>query len=121
EQYVVVRQPVRNFNGADIGKGNTRIFRLATGIASQQMRIAKQPGRRMPHQLFSNPGIRIGVFTQGEKVLLTKKTSPAGNGKGGDDAVAHVQFLISLPVSTTSPINSWPRMSPCFIIGMNPL
>ena len=29
-------------------------------------------------------------------------------------------LVTPLPVSTTSPMNSWPRMSPAFMVGMNP-
>src|ERR1700744_267267 len=31
------------------------------------------------------------------------------------------RFATAGPTSTTRPINSWPRMSPSFIDGMNPL
>src|SRR3954463_1782217 len=31
-----------------------------------------------------------------------------------------LSFVLALPTSTTSPMNSCPRMSPDFIVGMNP-
>ena len=32
-----------------------------------------------------------------------------------------IRFLTAPPSSTTSPMNSWPRMSPRCIVGTNPL
>src|SRR5579864_2154040 len=40
--------------------------------------------------------------------------------KGTTTLSPRFRFLISLPVSTTSPINSWPRMSPASMVGMKP-
>jgi hypothetical protein len=43
---------------------------------------------------------------------------PHAIGNGTTTRSPTLMFETSRPVSTTSPMNSWPRMSPFFIVGM---
>src|SRR4051812_45996606 len=45
---------------------------------------------------------------------------PHAIGKGTTTRSPTLRFETPRPVSTTSPMNSWPRMSPFFIVGMYP-
>jgi hypothetical protein len=45
----------------------------------------------------------------------------AGDGEGDDHAVADLEVAHAGPTSTTSPMNSWPRMSPGSMSGRKPL
>ena len=46
---------------------------------------------------------------------------PQAMGKGTTTLSPTVRFLTARPTSTTSPMNSWPRMSPLSMVGTNPL
>ena len=66
----------------------------------------------------------VGVYGNVSGVRLGLRTLIAQLDENGRDmAVTRmaISFFTSRPTSTTSPMNSWPRMSPFCIAGMKPL
>ncbi len=61
-------------------------------------------------------------FSQSENSSFwQKKHLPQAIGKGTTTRSPTFRSFTSGPTSTTSPMNSWPRMSPFSIVGMKPL
>ena len=113
EQHLLVGQPVRHLDRADIGIGHAQIFGLAAGD-SRRAGANSRTGRpgEWPHSFsaFSWSGL---VRSQPEKKpRLQKKHSPQEMVKGTTTRSPTFSFLFSAPTSTTSPMVSWPMMSP---------
>ena len=50
--------------------------------------------------------------------FLQKKQLPQATVNGTTTRSPFFRFFTAGPVSTTSPMNSWPRMSPAIMVGM---
>src|SRR5215217_2254142 len=70
KEHLLIRQSIRNLEGADIGEGHARLL----GLPAEHVRVAEDPTGRMPKQLLGHPGIRVRVFTERKHLLLTEKT-----------------------------------------------
>src|SRR5918997_1143980 len=61
-------------------------------------------------------------FSQSENIpFWQEKHLPQAMGNGTTTRSPFWTFFTALPVSTTSPMNSWPRMSPDSMVGTKPL
>ena len=91
EERLFVAQPVGHLDRADIGIRHAQIFGLAAAVATQQMRIAKEAGRRIAPKLGGLLAIGIAAFAAGIKSPLAEETLAAGDCEGHDDAIADLQ------------------------------
>ncbi len=112
---------IRQFGGIPSGpisaNGTRAILRLPARITADHMRITIQCRRRITIQLFRHPGIGIGVVAE-DNNARAKEALAARYRKWNDHAIAVPQTPDFRPNSTTSPMNSWPRISPDFMVGM---
>ena len=113
----VRRQPQR----ADVGERHPDVFGLSAGEPAVQMRVAEQPGAAGAVQGFERAGVRVRVVAERPQVARRHERSarrrwrtarPRDRPPPGSSRRSRS--------STTSPRNSWPRMSPRFIPGMKP-
>src|SRR3954447_2110612 len=78
------------------------------------------PEGECPH-IFSASGAFGLEFSHNENKPSSQKLQfPQEMGNGTTTRSPLFRFFTALPTSTTSPINSCPRMSPCSIVGMYP-
>ena len=117
EEHLLVRHPVRHFERSHVGKGDPGVLRLAAGVTPGEMRVAEDTRSRVPPQLLGHPGVGIGVLTDRVHPLLAGEADAAGDGEGHHHPIADFQLADTGPTSTTSPMNSWPRMSPGIMAG----
>ena len=80
------------------------------------------PGGEWPHIFSAIQALGL-EFSQSEYSSGSQHQQlPQAIGNGHDHPVADLEVLHARgPTSTTSPMNSWPRMSPDSIVGMKPL
>ena len=79
------------------------------------MGVAEQPGCAMPKGVSASSLLRL-VRSQTEKLPRWHCShSPQMMVKGTTTRSPDLQFLVAEPTSTTSPMNSWPMMSPDFM------
>ena len=105
---------------ADIGVRHAHILGLPAGISAGQVGVAEQAGGGVAEYEVAEPFVAVGALADGEIAAPALLAFAADDGEGDDDAVATFSFLLSLPTSTTSPMNSWPMMSPDRMPGMKP-
>jgi hypothetical protein len=75
--------------------------------------VAEEPWREF--------GVAVGALADREVAAPALVALAADDGEGHDDPVADLELArFSRPTSTTSPMNSWPMMSPDFMPGMKP-
>ena len=77
--------------GTDIRERDAQKLRLTPCISSQEMRVSKQAGWRMPPQLLGLLSVRVGALATRELAPLAKKALPAGDGKRNDYPVADLE------------------------------
>src|SRR3954454_4793127 len=79
------------------------------------------PQGEWPH-IFSAIQALVLEFSHRENIPFWQDQQlPQEIGKGTTTRSPTFRFLTDGPTSTTSPMNSWPRMSPCSSDGMKPL
>ena len=113
EQDLLVAQAVRDLDRPDVGERHADVLRLAARVAAVEVRVAEQAraarSRRAPP-----PSRRSGSScrraTSGP--ARQKKQPPHAIGNGTTTRSPRRRFVTPAPTSTTSPMNSWPRMSP---------
>ena len=81
------------------------------------MRIAEDTRARVPPQLLGHPALGL-EFSQTEYIPFWQaEQTPQAIGKGTTTRSPTLRLLTWGPTSTTSPMNSWPRMSPGIMAG----
>ena len=75
------------------------------------------PAGEWPHIFSAIQRVGVGVLAEREQLALACRAVAAGDRERHDDAVADLEVRDARPTSTTSPMNSWPRMSPVFMVG----
>ncbi len=94
EQNLLVAQMARHLDRADIGKRHAQIFRLAAGIAAQQMGVAEQPGGRVAPELLRLRPVGIGALAAGIEAALAEEAFAASDRERHDHAVADLERLV---------------------------
>src|SRR5919112_353038 len=79
------------------------------------------PHAEWPNVFSASPELGFEFSHAAQRSFLHDQQLPQAIGKGTTTRSPTCRFETPLPVSTTSPMNSWPRMSPCSIVGMKPL
>lgn len=82
----------------------------------------KIPAGEWPNRVSAIPALGLELSQQLNSPRLQKKQFPheMGNGTTTRSPTRSRSRGMPEPTSTTSPMNSWPRMSPFRIVGMNP-
>lgn len=76
---------------------------------------------QMAQHIFGNPGAVVRIFTERKQFFPAEETLPTGNREGRDDSVPDLKILDLASDFHYFAHESWPRMSPAFIVGMRPL
>src|SRR5262249_13546186 len=87
---------------------------------AHHVRIAEQTGSGVAIEVFEHPRVRVRVVAADHRLRSQKKQRPHAIVKGTITRSPRCRFFTSGPASTISPMNSWPRISPPFIVGMKP-
>ena len=105
---------VRHLDVGGVGEGHAQIFGLAAGIAAGQMRVAEQARRACGRTPCRRDRFLRLVVSQTEKLpRLHWSHSPQMIVKGTTTRSPFFSLpLTPEPTSTTSPMVSWPMMSP---------
>jgi hypothetical protein len=83
------------------------------------VRVAKQPGSRVPERQIGQLLVAVGPLADREIAAAALVALAANDRERHHDAVANLELAIdAFPTSTTSPMVSWPMMSPFFIPGI---
>ncbi|CAN5717757.1 hypothetical protein BH23PSE1_BH23PSE1_08560 [soil metagenome] len=64
EQHLLVAEPRRDLDRADIGIGHADIFRLPAGIAARQVRVAVEPGGGVAEEQVRGLGVAVGALAE---------------------------------------------------------
>lgn len=118
---LLVRQVVGHDDGTHVREGHPDMFRLPAGIAARQVAVAEDPARRMAEGglacvlLFH----RVGIVAGRVEPFGAEAAAPQEMVKGTTTRWPCFRVRAG-PVSTTRPMNSWPRISPCSIPGITP-
>src|SRR5690554_3572186 len=92
KQYLLVAERIGHLDVGAVGVRHPHILRLAAGIATGQMRIAKQPGTSVPEHLVGQRLVTVGALTEREIAPSALLALAAGNGEGNDDTVADLEL-----------------------------
>ena len=93
EEDLLVRNPVRHLERPDVGERDPGILRLPSGEPAQHVRIPEQSRRRVAHQLFGHPGVRVGVLAQRPEVTPAHVAGTAGDRERHHDTIADLEVL----------------------------
>ena len=100
--------------------GHAQVFRLPARIAAQHVRIAEQPRGECPITAAACSALRFERSQSENSCFWQKKHWPQAMLKGTTTRSPLRNLLCAPPVSTTSPIVSWPSTSPDCMVGMQP-
>ena len=114
-------RPAGTLIGPTSANGTRAYSACPPAIAAEHVRVAEQRRGEWPHSFSAIHAFGFEFSQQREQLLATREALAARDRERHDDAVADLQVLHVAPTSTTSPMNSWPRMSPFSIVGMKPL
>ena len=118
EQRLLVGDAVGDLDRPDIRHRHAQILGLAAAIAAQHVAEAEQAGGRMAHRLDRHLGIR-------DWSGRSTRTGPCWQNQHWPQLIVNgtttrspiLRLVTSEPSSMTSPMFSWPRMSPLSIVG----
>src|SRR5205823_13876761 len=83
--------------------------------------MCEYPNNPDPEKPYSFSAIQAFGFElshRDQSCRSQKKQRPQAIVNGTTTRSPTFNLVFSVPTSTTSPMNSWPRMSPAFIVGM---
>ncbi len=101
---------VGDLHRADVGEGDAHALGLAALVAAGGVRVAEDAaGQR---------GERVGVLAEAEvRSRWQKKHVPQAMLKGTTTRSPRVRVCTEGPSSSTTPVNSWPKMVPTRVSG----
>ena len=94
EQHLLVRQPLRDLDRADIGVGHAQILGLAAREAAGDVRVAEQPGEGVAELLGLHLAVRVGALAAGPVAPFALAALAAADGEGHHHAVADLELLV---------------------------
>ena len=120
KQHLIVSERRRHLERPDVGEGHAHVLRLPSRVTPIDVRVAEEPAARVPVELLGHPGVGIRVVAQRPEAPTARPQFPHAMVKGTTTRSPGETVDTPRPTSTTSPMNSWPRMSPAAIDGMKP-
>src|SRR6202044_3626091 len=97
KQDLFVAKALRHLNGSDVGVGYAEVLCLATGVASQHVRVAEQTCRRMSPQLLGHLVVWVRPLAARKEALLAEEAFAAGDRERHDYPVPDLELLVLLP------------------------
>ena len=76
---------------------------------------------RLPATTTAGRGLCIGVVAVATQTLLTKVALATGDVERHQNRVTEFRFSTSGPTSSTTPVNSWPKVMPIRMSATRPL
>ncbi len=91
EQRLLVADLRRDLDRPHIGKRHPHVLRLPPRVSPHHVRVAEQARGRVPVQLLSHPGVRVGVVAEGPQLAVAEEAPAARDGERNHHPVANAE------------------------------